>query len=67
MRYGPWKTCHVRLRRWSACGTWERILAAAQVYDDGQPVQWVVSVDSSVVRAHQNAAGAGKGGTPAPR
>lgn len=53
-RYGPWKTCHERLRRWSADGTWDRILAAAQVYDDGQPVDWIISVDSSVVRAHQH-------------
>jgi transposase len=63
-RYGPWKTCHERLRRWTADGTWERILAAAQVYDDGQPVDWVVSVDSSIVRAHQHSAGARKKGDP---
>ena len=61
-RYGPWKTCHERLRRWTADGTWERILAAAQVHDDGQPVEWVVSVDSSIVRAHQHSAGARKKG-----
>jgi transposase len=61
-RYGPWKTCHEWLRRWTADGTWDRILARAQVYDDGQPVEWVISVDSSVVRAHQHAAGAGKKG-----
>jgi transposase len=63
-RYGPWKTCHERLRRWSADGTWDRILSAAQVYDDGQPVDWVVSVDTSIVRAHQHAAGARKKGAP---
>jgi transposase len=61
-RYGPWKTCHERLARWSADGTWDKILAAAVVSDDGQPVQWVISVDSSVVRAHQHAAGARKKG-----
>ena len=61
-RYGPWKTCHERLRRWTADGTWDRILAAAQVYDDGQPVEWIISVDSSIVRAHQHAAGARKRG-----
>lgn len=63
-RYGPWKTCHERLRRWTANGTWDRILAAAQVHDDGIPVQWTISVDSSVVRAHQHAAGARKKGAP---
>jgi transposase len=61
-RYGPWKTCHERLRRWTDDGTWDRILARAQVYDDGQPVEWIISVDSSVVRAHQHAAGARKKG-----
>src|SRR6476469_2496590 len=63
-RYGPWKTCHERLRVWTADGTWDRILAAAQVRDDGQPVHWTISVDSSVVRAHQHAAGARKKGDP---
>jgi hypothetical protein len=43
---------------------WDRILARAQVFDDGQPVQWVVSVDTTVVRAHQHAAGARKKGDP---
>ena len=32
-RYGPWKTCHERLRRWTADSTWDAVLAAAQVYD----------------------------------
>ena len=63
-RYGPWKTCHERLRRWTDDGTWEQIHTKAQVYDDGQPVEWIISVDSSVVRAHQHAAGARKKGDP---
>lgn len=63
-RYGPWKTCHERMRRWTADGTWDRILAAAQVFDDGQPVQWTISVDTTVVRAHQHSAGAAKRGLP---
>jgi transposase len=57
-RYGPWKTCHERLRRRTADGTWARILAAAQVHADGRPVEWTLRVDSSIVRAHQHAAGA---------
>jgi transposase len=66
-RYGPWKTCHERLRRWSADGTWDGILDEVIVKDDsvGQ-VEWVFSVDSSIVRAHQHAAGARKKGDPAP-
>jgi transposase len=65
-RYGPWKTCHERLRRWTADGTWDKILARAQVRDGGQPVDWVVAVDSSVVRAHQHSAGARKKGALRP-
>jgi len=42
----------------------DRILAAAQVHDDGIPVQWTISIDSSIVRAHQHAAGARKEGAP---
>ncbi len=61
-RYGPWKTCHERLRRWSADGTWEKILAHVQVRDDGAPVEWVIHVDSTSVRAHQHSAGARKKG-----
>jgi transposase len=63
-RYGPWKTCHERLRRWTADGTWDRVLARVQVHDDGQPVEFVVHVDSTSVRAHQHAAGARKKGAP---
>jgi transposase len=59
-RYGPWKTCHERLRRWAADGTWDRILAHVQVHNDGDPVEWTVHVDSTSVRAHQHAAGARK-------
>jgi transposase len=65
-RYGPWKTCHERLRRWSADGTWDRLLAQVQVHDDRQPVEWVLYVDSTVVRAHQHSAGARKKGAPSP-
>jgi transposase len=63
-RYGPWKTCHERLRRWTADGTWDRILAHVQVHNDGAPVEWTVHVDSTSVRAHQHAAGARKRGAP---
>ena len=56
-RYGPWTTAHERLRLWTADGTWDKILAEVIVRDDvvGE-VEWVISADSSVVRAHQHAA-----------
>ena len=62
-RFGPWQTVYNRHRRWSADGTWERILAALQTGSDvpdgrsGGQV-WTVAVDSTIVRAHQHAAGA---------
>lgn len=66
-RYGPWKTAHERLRRWTADGTWETILAEVVVKDDAVgDVEWVVSVDSTVIRAHQHAAGAREKGAAAP-
>jgi transposase len=58
-RYGPWQTCYDRFVRWRQDGTWERLLAAAQTYSDAVgELEWVVSVDSTVNRAHQHAAGA---------
>jgi len=64
-RYGPWKTAHERRRRWSADGTWDRILDEVVVKDDSVgDLEWVFSIDSSSVRAHQHAAGARKRGLP---
>lgn len=64
-RYGSWKTAHERLRRWTADGTWDRILDEVVVKDDAVGnVEWVFSIDSSAVRAHQHAAGARKMGGP---
>lgn len=59
-RFGKWKTCHDRHRRWSADGTWDRILRAVQGDADAAGrIDWsMVGVDSTVCRAHQHAAGA---------
>ena len=58
--FGSWKTVYNRHRRWSADGTWQRVLDVLRAGSDGdaKPGQWVVGVDSTVVRAHQHAAGA---------
>lgn len=62
-RYGPRKTCHERFRTWTMDGTWATILDEAVVKDDATgDLEWVVSVDSTSVRAHQHAAGARKKG-----
>lgn len=56
-----------RFRRWAPDGTFERMLRAAQAHADAAgDIDWLVSVDSTIVRAHQHAAGARKGGSAAP-
>lgn len=57
--YGPWQTCYDRFVRWRRDGTWDRLLAPAQTESDAVgEVEWEVSVDSTVTRTHQHAAGA---------
>lgn len=56
--YGPWKTVYNRHRRWSADGTWAEVLEELQRGCDVGEDEWVVAIDSTVVRAHHNAAGA---------
>ncbi len=66
-RYGPWRTVYTRFTRWQEDGTWDRLLAHVQTKSDAVgDVEWEVSIDSSVVRAHQHAAGAPKKGGTAP-
>jgi transposase len=58
-QYGRWKTVYNRHRRWSGDGTWEEILARLQVgCDQEEGKDWAAAIDSTVVRAHQHAAGA---------
>ena len=56
--YGPWKTVYNRHRRWSADGTWERLLGELQRGSDTEQERFDVGIDSTVIRAHQHAAGA---------
>lgn len=64
---GSFQTARKRLIRWALDGTWERILAAVLAAADADDdLAWTVSVDSTVVRAHQHACGASKKGLPTP-
>ena len=57
--FGHWKTVYNRHRRWSLDGTWAKILGQLQAgCDEAEGKGWAVSADSTVVRAHQHAAGA---------
>ena len=63
-RYGPWSTVACRFYRWQKAGIWQRILQALQQQEDtAGHVDWEThSVDGTIIRAHQHAAGA-KGGS----
>ncbi|WP_436319763.1 IS5 family transposase [Streptomyces syringium] len=64
-RYGPWETAYTLFRRWQIDGTWAAVLKKLQVKADAAGhIEWEVSVDSAVCRAHQHASGARKRGLP---
>jgi transposase len=66
-RYGPWQSVYGLFRRWQRDGTWREIVTALQARADAAGlITWDISVDSTVARAHQHAAGARKRGTCRP-
>lgn len=63
--FGPWQTVWKRHFRWSTDGTYQTMLQAVQdagllAGSDGPDVERLLAVDSTIVRAHQHAAGARK-------
>ncbi len=65
VEYGPWGRICDLFRRWQRDGTWHRILSRLQCLADAEgSIGWDLSVDSTVCRAHQDAAGARKQGEP---
>jgi transposase len=63
-RFGAWKKVHTRFSRWAESGIWRKIFQTLAADAD----QEYVMLDSTIVRAHQHAAGARKKGvrTPSP-
>jgi len=57
-RYGPRTTCYNRFVRWRKAGVWDRMMDAITTAHDGD----IQMIDSTSVRAHQQAATA-KGGS----
>jgi transposase len=55
-RFGPWNSVWRRFDRWARKGVWQRVFETLQDPD----LEWLL-IDSTVVRAHQHAAGK-KGG-----
>ena len=55
-QFGPWNIVYQRFARWSRRGVWHRIFT--QLAQDADFEE--VFIDSTIVRAHQHAAGAPK-------
>ncbi|WP_202126126.1 IS5 family transposase [Actinomadura physcomitrii] len=61
--YGSWQAVYGLFRRWQRNGTWARVLAGLQARADAAGlIGWDVGVDSTIMRAHQHAAGARRRG-----
>jgi transposase len=56
-RYGPYTTVYNRYNRWARAGVWLRIFETLAA----KSPQAMQLIDSSIIRAHQHAAGGKKG------
>ncbi|WAP59133.1 IS5 family transposase [Streptomyces sp. S465] len=62
-RYGPWKTVYTRFRRYALDGVFTQALQQIQAHADAAgDIDWLVQIDSTIVRAHQHAAATGRKG-----
>ncbi|MBW3634204.1 MAG: IS5 family transposase [Chloroflexi bacterium] len=59
-RFGKWQTLYSRFQRWQQDGIWDQVMSALQRQADAAGnLDWALHlVASTVVRAHQHAAGA---------
>lgn len=57
--FGPWQTLWTWHRRMAADGTWDRVLSElTSAADAAGMIDWALSVDSTIARAHQHATNA---------
>lgn len=61
-RFGDYRVIHTRHMRWSKSGVWQKVFEHLAAEADNE----YAAIDSTIVRAHQHAAGA-KGGTGKPK
>lgn len=55
-KFGPWQTVWKRHPRYAADGTWDRALTQVLAEADAAAqIDWTVSVDAAIARAHQHA------------
>ena len=55
-QFGPWQTVWKRHRRFAGDGTWDKVLGALLAQADAAgDLDWTVSADSTINRAHQHA------------
>jgi len=61
-RYGKWTTIYSRFQRWRKSGTWNKMFSDLQAtLEQEGNVDWEIHfIDSTIVHAHQHAAGAKK-------
>jgi transposase len=56
-RYGPYTTVYNRFNRWARAGVWVRVFETLAAKSPGS----MALIDSSIIRAHQHAAGGKRG------
>lgn len=61
VRFGNWNSVYQRFNRWAKAGRWQAIFEQIQDPD----LEWLL-LDSTIIRAHQHAAGALKKGVSKP-
>ncbi|WP_435854792.1 IS5 family transposase [Streptomyces longwoodensis] len=62
-RYGSWQAVYTRFRRYALDGVFTRALQRIQAQADAAgDIEWLVQIDSTIVRAHQHAAATGRKG-----
>ncbi|WP_106972650.1 transposase [Streptomyces yerevanensis] len=64
-RYGPWQTVYTCFRRYALDGVFTQALQQIQARADAAgDIDWLVQIDSTIVRSHQHAAATGRKGAP---